>query len=90
MSELNETYYLAIYETHRADGTLPRGQNLRALQELAGLKPARPYNCGKISSHAGWYEGKWVTDTCPCGHKFRVPAGKKGYYRCNCCADRDY
>ena len=56
----------------------------------AGLLPPKPYSCGKISSHGDWYHGKWVTDTCGCGHKFRVPKGSKGKYRCDCCANRDY
>ena len=42
----------------------------------------------KISSHDGWYRGRWVTDTCTCGNKMRVPAGKIGVYRCNDCADQ--
>ena len=50
-------------------------------------KPA-PVRCGRIASHAGWYCGEWVTDTCHCGHAFRVPAGDRGSYQCNCCAAR--
>ena len=42
----------------------------------------------KISSHSGWYRGKWELDICSCGEKMLVPVGKKGYYRCNNCADR--
>lgn len=46
-----------------------------------------PVNCGRISSHVNWYKGKWERDTCHCGHRFSVPKGSKGKYRCNCCAD---
>ena len=87
---MNTNDYLTIYQDHKANGDMPTGANLRALEQLAGLKPSQPYNCGKISSHANWYRGKWTTDTCACGHKFRVPAGDKGRYRCDCCANRDY
>ena len=87
---MSEAEYLKVYEEHKANGTLPKGRNLQALQELAGIKPTGPVHCGKISSHAGWYRGKWVTDTCRCGHKFKVPQGSKGKYRCNCCANRDW
>jgi len=83
-------HYLAIYQEHKAAGTLPRGAKLRLLEENAGLEPSQTPNCGKISSHVNWYREKWVTDTCACGHKFKVPKGKKGTYRCNCCSNRDY
>ena len=46
----------------------------------------KPY-ARKISSHSGWYRGRWEVDTCSCGNKMQVPVGKKGYYRCNNCAD---
>lgn len=86
---MNESDYLKEYEAREIANTLPNGANLRALKELAGIKPEKPISCGRISSHVGWYRGKWEIDICHCGHRFRVPVGKKGYYQCNCCADRE-
>lgn len=84
---MNTAHYLALYNQQRAESTLPTGGQLRALEQLAGLRPPPPYNCGRISSHVGWKRGRWVTDTCHCGHRFGVPRGKKGRYQCDCCAD---
>jgi hypothetical protein len=61
----------------------------REWQEWQKRAAQRLVYCGKIDSHP-WYRGRWVTDTCACGHKFRVPAGSKGKYRCNCCANLQY
>ena len=60
---------------------------LRATVEerMAWVYPERPE---RISSHAGWYRGRWVKDTCGCGRPILVPAGDSGKYRCNRCADR--
>lgn len=84
--------YKQEYERRKASGELAKMTrvNRRALEELAGVIPTTPLNCGKIASHVGWYTGKWVTDTCACGHKFKVPKGARGKYRCNCCADKDW
>jgi len=84
--------YRQMYDAKVANGSLAAMSKAsrRALMECAGLVPERPHNCGRISSHAGWYRGKWHTDTCECGHKFGVPKGKRGYYRCDCCANRDW
>lgn len=83
----SQAYYLALYNRDKAASSLPKGANLRALEELAGLREPPPVNCGRISSHAGWHRGKWVRDVCHCGHRFGVPRGSKGKYQCNCCAD---
>ena len=42
----------------------------------------------RISSHGGWYRGRWEQDVCHCGQRMLVPKGKKGHYQCNTCADR--
>ena len=58
------------------------------IEERANCEFSTRQHPEKISSHSGWYHGKWETDTCGCGEKMRVPAGKKGCYRCNNCANR--
>jgi len=40
----------------------------------------------KIDSHANWYRGRWIVDTCRCGNKMLVPDDSKGKYQCNTCA----
>lgn len=57
-------------------------------EQTAKALAARPFYCGRIASHSGWKRGKWVNDTCACGHVFQVPTGSTGKYQCNCCADR--
>ena len=74
---------------YRVTGTKPLPAPVNEEPAPKATKPKnKPVSCGRISSHASWYRGGWVTDTCHCGHAFRVPTHSKGKYQCNCCADR--
>ena len=87
---MDQAHYRAEYERALAAGELVAMPDARreSLKRLAGITPERPYNCGRVSSHQGWYKGAWAADTCQCGHRFSVPRGKRGRYVCDCCADR--